>query len=93
MNNLILKYLNIKLFNMDKKITEFNLLIETHKPKYANVCLLWKKYIDIKQKTFENHIELAIEKLKKIESLLECDISMENLLLLTMLQENPLDPI
>ena len=52
MNNLILKYLNIKLFNMDKKITEFDLLIETHKLKYTNVCLLWKKYIDIKQKDF-----------------------------------------
>ena len=35
----------------------------------------------------------AIEKLKNIESLLECDISMENLLLLTMLRENPSDPI
>mgnify|MGYP000141267661 CR=1 FL=1 len=34
---------------MDKKITEFDLLIETHKLKYTNVCLLWKKYIDIKQ--------------------------------------------
>ena len=72
---------------MDQKITEFNLLIETHKLKYANICLLWKKYIEIKQKTFENHIELAIEKLKKIETLLECDISMENLLLLTIVQE------
>ena len=35
----------------------------------------------------------ALSAYKKIESLLECDISMENLLLLTMLQENPLDPI
>tara|TARA_B110000014_G_C19624236_1_gene329834 strand:+ start:61 stop:294 length:234 start_codon:yes stop_codon:yes gene_type:complete len=72
---------------MDQKKTEFNLLIETHKLKYANICLLWKNYIEIKQKTFEDHIMLAVEKLKKIETLLECDISMENLLLLTIVQE------
>jgi hypothetical protein len=72
---------------MDKKISEFNALIETHKNKYSNICSLWKEYIDIKQKKFETQMDIAIKKLKILDSVLDNDISIENLLLLSIAQE------
>ena len=72
---------------MDNKIHEFGMLIETHKVKYPNVCLLWEKYMEIKQNTLEDQLNIAIDKLSKIDDTLSSDISMDNLVLLTIFQE------
>ena len=79
---------------MDQKLNKFNLIIDKKKNKYKNVCLLWKNYIKIKRLRFETQLNTAIDKLENIDNVINDDISIDNLLLLIILmQENPLDPI
>jgi len=79
---------------MDQKLNKFNLIIDQKKNKYKNVCLLWKNYIKIKRLRFETQLNTAIDKLENIDNVIDDDISIDNLLLLIILmQENPLDPI
>jgi hypothetical protein len=79
---------------MDQKLNKFNLIIDQKKNTYKNVCLLWKNYIKIKRLRFETQLNTAIDKLENIDNVIDDDISIDNLLLLIILmQENPLDPI
>ena len=74
---------------MDHKLNEFDDLIKQKTNNYKNICLLWKNWIKIKQMRFENEINMAIEKLRNIENILEDDVPMENLI--TLLVVNELD--
>ena len=74
---------------MDQKLNEFNELIKQKTNNYKNICLLWKNWIKIKEMRFKNEINMAIEKLKNIENILENDIPIETLI--TLLFVNRLD--
>lgn len=74
---------------MDQKLNEFDELIYQKKNNYKNICLLWKNWIKIKEMRFKNEINMAIEKLKNIENILENDIPIETLI--TLLFVNRLD--
>ena len=72
---------------MDQKLNELNLILEKKKNKYKNVCLLWKNYIKIKRLRFETQLNMAIEKLENIDNIINNDISIESLLLLTIIEQ------
>ena len=72
---------------MDHKLNEFDDLIKQKTNNYKNICLLWKNWIKIKQMRFENEINVAIEKLRNIENILEDDVPMENLITLLVINE------
>ncbi len=72
---------------MDQKLNKLNLIIDQKKNKYKNICLLWKNYIKIKRLRFETQLNMAIEKLENIDNVINNDISIDNLLLLTIIEQ------
>tara|TARA_Y100000591_G_scaffold332963_1_gene372714 strand:- start:4091 stop:4315 length:225 start_codon:yes stop_codon:yes gene_type:complete len=72
---------------MDNKINEFNLLIEEKKDNYKNVCLLWKNWIKVKKQRLDNELDIAIQQIKNIENYIENDISIDNLIILSLLRD------
>tara|TARA_B100001063_G_C16777864_1_gene567317 strand:+ start:3618 stop:3845 length:228 start_codon:yes stop_codon:yes gene_type:complete len=72
---------------MDDKLNELNSIINEKKEKYKDICLLWKNYIKIKKIHFENELNIAIEQLKNIDEIIDEDIPLETLIILTSLRE------
>lgn len=48
---------------------------------------MWKNYIKIKRLRFETQLNMAIEKLENIDNVINNDISIESLLLLTIIEQ------
>ena len=69
---------------MDDKLNELNNILNEKKEKYKDICLLWKNYIKIKKIHFENELNIAIEQLKNVDEIIDEDIPLETLYLLTI---------
>ena len=73
---------------MDNKLIIIEELLDKKKEKYPNIVSIWKKFIDIKTKHYEKHLDKCIELFNNIEKIKQEDLDNSTILILYILGSN-----